>query len=56
VETLHHDISELLKKPERLGTTPPLWDGQTAGRIVDELLAYQPSNSSGLPQLSVSRT
>jgi len=38
VETLREDIIKLLAEPERLGEIPPLWDGRTAGRIVDELL------------------
>ncbi|MEN9975187.1 MAG: hypothetical protein RLZZ282_1193 [Verrucomicrobiota bacterium] len=39
VATLHDDIATLLAGPERLGQTPPLWDGRTAQRIVSELLA-----------------
>jgi UDP-N-acetylglucosamine 2-epimerase (non-hydrolysing) len=38
IATLHDDIVELLAQPERLGTTPPLWDGHTASRIVNVLL------------------
>ena len=40
VENLRTDIAELLAKPDRLGTTPPLWDGRTTARIVGELLAH----------------
>ncbi len=39
VATLRSDISQLLAAPARIGQAPPLWDGRTAGRIVDELLA-----------------
>ncbi|MEI6176297.1 MAG: UDP-N-acetylglucosamine 2-epimerase, partial [Verrucomicrobiota bacterium] len=39
VVTLRDDIAKLLGEPERLGATPPLWDGRTAARIVAELLA-----------------
>ena len=38
VATLRADITQLLADHSRLGQTPPLWDGHTAGRIVDELL------------------
>jgi UDP-N-acetylglucosamine 2-epimerase (non-hydrolysing) len=39
IATLRRDIKELLGKPERLGHRPPLWDGQTAKRILEALLA-----------------
>ncbi len=40
VATLREDIAALLARPERLGEVPPLWDGRTAARILDELLAH----------------
>lgn len=40
VESLRADIADLLAKPDRLGSTPPLWDGSAADRIVNELLAH----------------
>jgi UDP-N-acetylglucosamine 2-epimerase (non-hydrolysing) len=40
VATLRDDIIQLLAEPARLGETPPLWDGRTAGRIVTELLNH----------------
>jgi UDP-N-acetylglucosamine 2-epimerase (non-hydrolysing) len=43
VETLRNDIAVLLAKPERLGCNPPLWDGQTAGRIVEQLVSQAKS-------------
>ena len=39
VETLPDDITRILAGPERIGTIPPLWDGRTAARIVEDLLA-----------------
>jgi UDP-N-acetylglucosamine 2-epimerase (non-hydrolysing) len=39
IASLRDDIATLLAGPERLGQTPPLWDGRTAERIVNELLA-----------------
>ncbi|MCX6880620.1 MAG: UDP-N-acetylglucosamine 2-epimerase (non-hydrolyzing) [Verrucomicrobia bacterium] len=39
IASLRDDIATLLAGPERLGQTPPLWDGRTAERIVTELLA-----------------
>jgi UDP-N-acetylglucosamine 2-epimerase (non-hydrolysing) len=37
--TLRSDIEDLLAGPERLGQVPPLWDGRTAERVLDHLLA-----------------
>jgi len=37
-ETLPGDIDEVLSREPRFGHVPPLWDGQTAGRVVDALL------------------
>lgn len=39
IGTLRDDIANLLARPQRLGATPPLWDGRSAGRILGELLA-----------------
>lgn len=35
LERLRSDIDEILAGPERIGSVPPLWDGQTARRCVD---------------------
>jgi UDP-N-acetylglucosamine 2-epimerase (non-hydrolysing) len=37
LETLAHDIEQVLAGEERFGTLPPLWDGRAAERIVQEL-------------------
>lgn len=36
-ERLDSDFRELLRGPERMGAIPPLWDGRTAGRILEAL-------------------
>ena len=38
VGTLREDIAALLSGPVRIGEIPPLWDGRTAGRIVEALV------------------
>ena len=38
LETLATDIDEVLKREPRFGQIPPLWDGQTAGRIVNGIV------------------
>jgi UDP-N-acetylglucosamine 2-epimerase (non-hydrolysing) len=37
VELLERHLAETLSGPERTGSIPPLWDGQTAGRILNLL-------------------
>ncbi|MGP8201790.1 MAG: non-hydrolyzing UDP-N-acetylglucosamine 2-epimerase [Limisphaerales bacterium] len=39
IERLPSDLDAVMRGPERTGTNPPLWDGKTAGRILDELAA-----------------
>jgi UDP-N-acetylglucosamine 2-epimerase (non-hydrolysing) len=41
VEKLPCDIDNILNREARLGEIPALWDGRTAGRIVDALVAYE---------------
>jgi UDP-N-acetylglucosamine 2-epimerase (non-hydrolysing) len=38
IERLQADVESALRGPARMGAIPPLWDGQTAGRIVQALL------------------
>lgn len=39
IERLTEDVELELSGPERKGQVPPLWDGHTADRVVDEILA-----------------
>jgi UDP-N-acetylglucosamine 2-epimerase (non-hydrolysing) len=39
LEQLTQDVQELLNGPERKGQVPPLWDGQTAKRSLEQILA-----------------
>jgi UDP-N-acetylglucosamine 2-epimerase (non-hydrolysing) len=41
VDRLPSDLEAALRGPVRTGTIPPLWDGKTAGRILDQLAAAQ---------------
>ena len=36
---LHGCVEAVLRGPERIGQVPPLWDGQTASRVLDALIA-----------------
>lgn len=40
------DLEVLLAGPERIGQVPPLWDGQTAGRVIEALVAAAPSRET----------
>ena len=42
VDRLQNDIDEVLAGPEQRGTVPPLWDGRTADRVLDEILKASP--------------
>lgn len=39
IMSLKSDIFKMLEGPERLGKIPPLWDGLTAGRILEYILS-----------------
>ncbi len=39
LQRLQNDIDEVLAGPEQRGAIPPLWDGRTAVRTLDEILA-----------------
>ena len=39
LERLPSDLNESLNGPERKGQVPPLWDGHTAKRSLDQILA-----------------
>ena len=43
VETLTADFEAALKGPRRAGQIPEFWDGQTASRILNALMAASPS-------------
>lgn len=40
VKHLQADIASVLNQEDRLGTVPPLWDGGTAGRVLEALVAH----------------
>jgi UDP-N-acetylglucosamine 2-epimerase (non-hydrolysing) len=43
LESFVDDVDSVLVGPERIGEVPPLWDGHTAERILDCLLAASSS-------------
>jgi UDP-N-acetylglucosamine 2-epimerase (non-hydrolysing) len=38
IQELSADLEEVLDGPQNIGTRPPLWDGNTAGRIIQALV------------------
>jgi UDP-N-acetylglucosamine 2-epimerase (non-hydrolysing) len=40
LKTLAADIDEVLKREPRFGQIPQLWDGQTAGRIINSIVTW----------------
>ena len=40
LEHLRSDLEDILSDADRLGQVPPLWDGRTAGRVLDAILEY----------------
>lgn len=38
-EKLEKDLADVLSKPKRIGSIPPMWDGGAANRIIDALVA-----------------
>ncbi len=46
LESFLDDLEVLLAGPERIGQVPPLWDGQTAGRVIEALVAAAPSGET----------
>ncbi len=43
LDSLRDDLEALLAGPERIGQVPPLWDGRTAGRVLEALVTATPS-------------
>lgn len=41
VGSMSADIQEVLTRENRLGRLPPLWDGNTATRVLDAIIEYQ---------------
>jgi hypothetical protein len=39
LDRLTDDLKELLNGPDRKGQVPPLWDGHTAKRSLEQILA-----------------
>jgi UDP-N-acetylglucosamine 2-epimerase (non-hydrolysing) len=39
LERLQNDINEVLNGPDRIGQIPPLWDGHTAERVLNDIFS-----------------
>ncbi len=46
LDSLLDDLEILLAGPERIGQVPPLWDGQTAGRVIEALVTAAPARET----------
>jgi UDP-N-acetylglucosamine 2-epimerase (non-hydrolysing) len=48
LETLTDDIKKVLIGPRRLGQVPPLWDGRTAERVLNQILLFSSAKGGQL--------